>query len=111
MESRLMQSTRPTISTPTRSLRTNLTLWSSMWLFPLGKPHSFLKFIFFFLLDTTGTVCRYALKNFTDKEAMLNAEDTGSMENLFEIRRYQIDMENEQVRPIQISIQISNLLT
>merc|ERR1712168_539460 len=38
----------------------------------------------------------YALKNFTDKEAMLNAEDTGSMENLFEIRRYQIDIENEQ---------------
>merc|ERR1719341_1336811 len=31
-----------------------------------------------------------------DKEAMLNAEDTGSMENLFEIRRYQIDIENEQ---------------
>merc|ERR1712158_202025 len=33
----------------------------------------------------------YALKNFTDKEAMLNTEDTGSMENLFEIRRYQFD--------------------
>ena len=40
---------------------------------------------------------RYALKNFTDKEAMLNTEDTGSMENLFEIRRYQIDIDNEQV--------------
>jgi len=39
----------------------------------------------------------YALTNFTDKEAMLNTEDTGSMENLFEIRRYQIDIQNEQV--------------
>merc|ERR550519_2633237 len=39
----------------------------------------------------------YALTNFTDKEAMLNTEDTGSMENLFEIRRYQIDLTNEQV--------------
>ena len=28
---------------------------------------------------------------------MLNAEDTGSMENLFEIRRYQIDIDNEKV--------------
>ena len=28
---------------------------------------------------------------------MLNAEDTGSMENLFEIRRYQIDIDNGQV--------------
>ena len=28
---------------------------------------------------------------------MLNTEDTGSMENLFEIRRYQIDIDNEQV--------------
>ena len=37
------------------------------------------------------------MKNFTDKEAMLNTEDTGSMENLFEIRRYQIDLTNEQV--------------
>ena len=33
---------------------------------------------------------------------MLNAEDTGSMENLFEIRRYQIDIENEQVRLMYI---------
>ena len=37
------------------------------------------------------------MTNFTDKEAMLNTEDTGSMENLFEIRRYQIDLTNEQV--------------
>ena len=28
---------------------------------------------------------------------MLNTEDTGSMENLFEIRRYQIDIQNERV--------------
>ena len=28
---------------------------------------------------------------------MLNTEDTGSMENLFEIRRYQIDIHNERV--------------
>ena len=45
----------------------------------------------------TRAVPRYALQNYTDKEAMLNAEDTGSMENLFEIRRYQIDIDNEQV--------------
>merc|ERR1712223_973133 len=38
----------------------------------------------------------YALKNFTDKDIMLNTEDTGSMENLFEIRRYQIDIQNER---------------
>merc|ERR1712055_207135 len=38
----------------------------------------------------------YALKNFTDKDIMLNTEDTGSMENLFEIRRYQIDIHNER---------------
>ena len=43
------------------------------------------------------TFPRYALTNFTDKECMLNAEDTGSMENLFEIRRYQIDIDNEKV--------------
>ena len=45
----------------------------------------------------TKTFPRYALTNFTDKECMLNAEDTGSMENLFEIRRYQIDIDNEKV--------------
>ena len=56
----------------------------------------------FLNIDTIGAFCRYALTNFTDKEAMLNAEDTGSMENLFEIRRYQIDIENEQVRLIYI---------
>ena len=38
------------------------------------------------------------MTNFTDKECMLNAEDTGSMENLFEIRRYQIDIDNEKVK-------------
>ena len=52
---------------------------------------------------------RYALTNFTDKEAMLNTEDTGSMENLFEIRRYQIDLTNEQVaNPSQYA---SNLIS
>ena len=49
------------------------------------------------MFDPTRVFPRYALTNFTDKEAMLNTEDTGSMENLFEIRRYQIDLTNEQV--------------
>ena len=37
MESRLRRSTRPIISMPMRSPRTNWRLWSSIWLFPLGK--------------------------------------------------------------------------
>ena len=39
---RRRRSTRPTTSTPTRSLRTNWTPWWSIWSFPLGKPDSFL---------------------------------------------------------------------
>lgn len=40
---------------------------------------------------------RYALTNFTDKDSMLNWVDSGAMENLFEIKRFQIDIENDQV--------------
>ena len=35
---------------------------------------------------------------------MLNTEDTGSMENLFEIRRYQIDIQNERVSKANIIV-------
>lgn len=39
----------------------------------------------------------YALKNFTDKDSMLNTPDTGANENLFKITRYQIDVKNRHV--------------
>ena len=96
-ESKLGPSTPPTISTPTRSLRTSLKLLWLTLLFPLGNDWQ----RSYFLLSWIN---RYALKNFTDKDIMLNTEDTGSMENLFEIRRYQIDIQNERVSKANIIV-------
>ena len=45
----------------------------------------------------------YAMTNFTDRETMLNYEDTGIMTNLFNISRYTIDLRNPSVTAVKES--------
>jgi len=45
----------------------------------------------------------YAMTNFTDRETMLNYEDTGIMTNLFNITRYTIDLRNPSVTAVKES--------